>query len=516
MSRIYISHRPEDSSRNEVAIIRERLIAEFGEDNILQSTGSNMEVTTNLQRLVWSCDVLLIVIGRYWANMVDERGHYLLEDPYDPIHVEVDAGLKSVMVVAVLVVDGVPIPKRNQLPEVLQPVLKKVTLEAPDHEHLERVLDELIPLWGAISTENLAADDPIDETIVAETTPEPEEPVSHERAREVRQANPPYQSPTQRRESNYRTRQHSGSANNESRSSSNTSYVGRVLMGLAFAFFSFLCNNLDNGRSYNYSSRNADRPAVAVSTQAPTLDPVLEELKENVRGTAQADRENLKTNSLDNLQDQISFNLLFEYTYRVEDIGFSPRDDILFTYEPLDDDSHIWFIRSDSEDDDPDPYPHDEDRSREVFDSLIKSSIKSHLDDTELAEFEAKMAVDVVFSAIDWTDKQVIVLSEEGIVFLLDKETLNLKSSYLLEHDEKREYIADETVVYDATNNLLMILTDENQITVWLVDDDTVEMVREFDVGTSRIHQIVVDNNGKYLATRTDENVTVYEIDINY
>ncbi len=162
MPRIYISHRPEDSSRNEVAIIRDRLIAEFGEENILQSTGSNMEITTNLQRLVQSCDVLLVVIGRYWTNMVDEQGNYLLEDPYDPIHVEVDAGLKTMMVIKTLVVDGSRVPSIDSLPDALKNLMLKDVIEAQDDMLLGRELDEMIPELEVIPTGTMAEENDID------------------------------------------------------------------------------------------------------------------------------------------------------------------------------------------------------------------------------------------------------------------------------------------------------------------------------------------------------------------
>lgn len=142
MPRIYISYRPEDSSRNEVRIIRQNLINEFGDENVLQSTGSNTEITTHLQRLVRSCDVLLIVIGRYWLDMVDVDGKLLLNDPYDPIHVEIDTGLKTLMVIKILVVDSSPIPTPEKLPDNLVLLLEKDILEAPDHLKLNRVLAE--------------------------------------------------------------------------------------------------------------------------------------------------------------------------------------------------------------------------------------------------------------------------------------------------------------------------------------------------------------------------------------
>ena len=178
MPRIYISHRPEDSSRNEVAIIRQQLIDAFGAENILESTGSNTEITTHLQRLVRSCDVLLVVIGRYWSSMVDEDGETLIKNPYDPIHVELDAGLKTLMVFKVIVVDSAPLPKKDNLPETLYPLLNKDVFDVQNDIRLKNVLDELIIQWSSIPTGTMADEHAEDEsekisTWVEDQTPSP-------------------------------------------------------------------------------------------------------------------------------------------------------------------------------------------------------------------------------------------------------------------------------------------------------------------------------------------------------
>lgn len=144
MPRIYISHRPEDSSRNEVAIIHKQLVRSYGTDNVLQSTGSNSEITTNLERLVESCDVMLIVIGRYWLNMVDEDGIRLLDDGFDPIRVEIEAGLQAQIPMRVILVDGVKSPNKNQLPQSIQHMLQQNTISIINKKNLDVPLRQLI------------------------------------------------------------------------------------------------------------------------------------------------------------------------------------------------------------------------------------------------------------------------------------------------------------------------------------------------------------------------------------
>jgi len=177
MPRIYISYRPEDSSRNEVDLIRQRVAHEFGAENILESTGSNVEITTHLQQLVRSCDVMLVVIGRYWADMVDEDGNSLLHDPYDPIHVELDAGLKTLMVIKVIVVDAAPMPSAKNLPETLRPLLSKDLFDVQDDYKLNAVLDELLTEIAPIPSGTMAEEHGIDDEFIKANTPKPRIPI---------------------------------------------------------------------------------------------------------------------------------------------------------------------------------------------------------------------------------------------------------------------------------------------------------------------------------------------------
>jgi len=128
VSRIYISHLRYDTSRNDVKQIRQRFTTRFGADNILDTTSIQTTVTTERQQAVWSCNGLIVVLGRYALNMVDEEGNRVIDDPYDPVHVEIDAGLRAGMQIVVLLVDGTPKLVASQLPEQLQPLLTKATL----------------------------------------------------------------------------------------------------------------------------------------------------------------------------------------------------------------------------------------------------------------------------------------------------------------------------------------------------------------------------------------------------
>ena len=86
MSRIYVSHRPKDSSHDDIPIILDLLGEKFGAQNIVDTTDPTLKTAMARQIMVKSCDVLLIVVGRFCTQMSDEIGNNLLFDPYDPVY----------------------------------------------------------------------------------------------------------------------------------------------------------------------------------------------------------------------------------------------------------------------------------------------------------------------------------------------------------------------------------------------------------------------------------------------
>jgi hypothetical protein len=165
LPRIYISYFPEDTSHNDVKIIRKYLNKVFGAENIFDSTDLGQVETTERQQVVQSCDVLMVLIGRYWANMVDEQGNRLIEDAYDAVHVEIDIGLRSATEVFVLAVDGVIMPTRSQIPKVLLPILNKDMSQISGDHQLIELLNDLIRIWSKIPTDVPKVTDKIESTV---------------------------------------------------------------------------------------------------------------------------------------------------------------------------------------------------------------------------------------------------------------------------------------------------------------------------------------------------------------
>lgn len=155
MPRIYVSHRSEDSSHDDIPIILDLLRDKFGHDNVFDTTDPTSNTTAKRQILVKSCDVLLIIVGRFWTAMVDELGNNMLFDPYDPVNIEISTGLATEMAITTVVVDGVDMPATNQLPDYLHGIYDNRIRRARD-ETIEVIMSRLMKAWAKIESGTMA------------------------------------------------------------------------------------------------------------------------------------------------------------------------------------------------------------------------------------------------------------------------------------------------------------------------------------------------------------------------
>jgi hypothetical protein len=82
-----------------------------------------------IQQAVGACEVMLVLIGRHWLGTTDQDGRRRLDSPADLVRLEVQTALdRGVRVIPVLV-DGVLVPRREQLPEPLVALAGRNALE---------------------------------------------------------------------------------------------------------------------------------------------------------------------------------------------------------------------------------------------------------------------------------------------------------------------------------------------------------------------------------------------------
>jgi TIR domain len=149
---IFISYRRQDTDFP-AAFLFDRLADHFGRDRVFKDVDSIplgedfVEVITSA---VAACEVLLVLIGHHWLTITDENGRRRLDDPDDIMRLEIEAALKRKVHVVPILVEGVRIPRADQLPETLSSLTRRQALELSssrftlDSDRLLRELDRML------------------------------------------------------------------------------------------------------------------------------------------------------------------------------------------------------------------------------------------------------------------------------------------------------------------------------------------------------------------------------------
>lgn len=122
--RVFICYRPNDAPAL-AGRIHDRLSLRFGENNLVKDVETKslgVDVRQAIQNEVNNSDVMLVVVGKKWAN--DSAA--VLDNPNDPIRLQLDAGLKRDDYLMIpLLVEGATMPSSEQLPASLQDLLQR-------------------------------------------------------------------------------------------------------------------------------------------------------------------------------------------------------------------------------------------------------------------------------------------------------------------------------------------------------------------------------------------------------
>lgn len=120
--KVFISYRRDDSQVESTSIYRE-LSREIGEENIFFDVDNipvGVNFKTYLQNAVTECGLMLVIIGKDWADARDQDGERRLEDPRDFVRIELESALTQGLTIVPVLVRGAKMPKAAALPEPLK------------------------------------------------------------------------------------------------------------------------------------------------------------------------------------------------------------------------------------------------------------------------------------------------------------------------------------------------------------------------------------------------------------
>ncbi len=150
---IFISYRREDS-RHAAGRLVDRLGKTFSVEQLFMDV-DNIDIGVDfldvLVAKVAACDVMLVVVGPQWINARDENGNRRLSDPRDYVRIEIEQALARDIRVVPIVVDGAIMPRAEELPPSLQPLIRRQAAAishekfGADVERIVEMIERIVP-----------------------------------------------------------------------------------------------------------------------------------------------------------------------------------------------------------------------------------------------------------------------------------------------------------------------------------------------------------------------------------
>ncbi|MBN2442906.1 MAG: toll/interleukin-1 receptor domain-containing protein [Spirochaetales bacterium] len=121
-NKIFISYRRKDSADITGRIV-DRLIAKFGSNNILRDVDSiplGVNFATYIDKLLQSTSVCLVVIGKRWVSLIDNKSEKNNTDSIDFVQTEIETALIHRLPVIPVLLQNATVPTQNQLPKSIE------------------------------------------------------------------------------------------------------------------------------------------------------------------------------------------------------------------------------------------------------------------------------------------------------------------------------------------------------------------------------------------------------------
>src|SRR6516225_4057296 len=151
MPRIAISYRRDDSA-GITGRIFDRLVARYGGDSVFRDVDNiplGVDFREHINTVLAQTDMTLVVVGKRWFGPLPRRQRRI-DDPADPVRVEVETALRNGMPVVPVLVEGAAMPNVAQLPDALKDLVYRNGLQIDAgrdfEQHIERLIRNLEPI----------------------------------------------------------------------------------------------------------------------------------------------------------------------------------------------------------------------------------------------------------------------------------------------------------------------------------------------------------------------------------
>lgn len=145
MARVFISYRRSDSAAH-AGRLYDRLSAHFGPGSVFMDVDKiapGEDFIEVISRSFDDCETVIVLIGPRWLSMADGSSTNRLNDPDDPVRMELANALERKLRVVPVLVAGATMPSLAQLPAELAPLSRRNAVGISD-VRFHRDVDDLI------------------------------------------------------------------------------------------------------------------------------------------------------------------------------------------------------------------------------------------------------------------------------------------------------------------------------------------------------------------------------------
>jgi hypothetical protein len=165
---VFVSYRRESAAGEARALFND-LVRLLGKPSVFMDVDSialGHDFRNALQETLSSCDLMLVLIDRDWADARDDQGRMRLSDPYDFVRLEIETALKRDIVVTPVLVRGGRMPNAEQLPEEIRNLVYRNAFEL-SHSRWGSDFQEMVRRLGLNGAGADQATEPIGHASVA-------------------------------------------------------------------------------------------------------------------------------------------------------------------------------------------------------------------------------------------------------------------------------------------------------------------------------------------------------------
>jgi hypothetical protein len=151
--KVFISYRRKGTA-GYAGRLYDTMAAHFGDGNVFMDVdmAPGIDFEKRITEVVSGCVVLLVVIDPGWSTATEDGGRRRLDNPADFVRLEIETGLRRPEVTPIpVLVGGARMPRREDLPEEIRPIVRRNAIELSDGRwsydvgRLMETLDELLP-----------------------------------------------------------------------------------------------------------------------------------------------------------------------------------------------------------------------------------------------------------------------------------------------------------------------------------------------------------------------------------